>query len=447
MAAIDGSIVLLAFPDITQSLNASLSSSIWTLLIYMIVAATLTVQLGRIGDIYGRAKMFNLGFVVFTIASATAGFAPDILSLIISRGVQAIGASLMLANSGAIIADVFPRTSLGRAYGYIAAGWSVGGILGIALGGILTTLLGWRYIFYINIPIGVLGLYLGLKYLKDVNLTKRHLDIIGMVVLAVSLCLISFGALDAIAQTTGIGVYLAVAGLALGAIFLIYEHRLADPLIDLRHFKNRVLRYSMLAAFFMSVGYMGVIFLVTLYLQGVRGLSPLNAALLLVPGYLISAFLGPQMGKMSDKVGARIIATLGIACFAAATLVYLTLGSSSDVYIVMVASVFTGIGVSMFFPANNRAVMSNAPKDSYGVINGILRNISSIGVLFSYIIAIYVAFASLPSSDALQLFVGTTTIIGGISDSFIAGIHAALTISLVLILIAGAFSLVRGKEN
>ncbi len=445
MAAIDGSIVLLAFPTISQDLNANLSSSIWTLLIYMIVSATLTVQLGRVGDIYGRAKMFNLGFVVFTIASATAGFAPDILSLIISRGVQAIGSALMLSNSGAIVADVFPKEKLGRAFGYIASGWSVGGILGIALGGIITTLLGWRYIFYINLPIGAVALYLGLRYLKDVNIKKRRLDIVGMLLLAASLCLVSFGVLDLIVNTTGISTYLVLAGLVFGILFLVYEHKHPDPLIDLKHFRNRVLRYSMLAAFFMSVGYMGVTFLVILYLQGVRGLSPLNAALLFLPGYLISGVLAPKMGRLSDIYGVRKIATVGILCFGAATLVYITLNASTDVYIVMIASVFTGLGVSMFFPANNKAVMSNAPQDSYGVINGILRNISGIGVLFSYVIAIFIAFASLPPAMAEQLFVGTTTVIGGISDVFIHGIHIALAVAFFFIIIAGIFSLVRGK--
>src|SRR5208283_551428 len=194
MGALDSTIVLLAFPAITDGLHSDFITTIWIILTYLLVIAVTTTQLGRIGDIYGRTTMFNAGFGVFTVGSALCGFSPDIYFLIGSRVMQALGGALMQSNSGAIIADTFPPNSRGKAYGFSSMGWTIGSMLGIVLGGIVTTFIGWQYIFFINIPIGAIALILGLKYLKRAPKVKAKLDIGGMVLLAASLLLISYGA-------------------------------------------------------------------------------------------------------------------------------------------------------------------------------------------------------------------------------------------------------------
>ena len=338
MGALDSTIVLLAFSSITDGLHSDFITTIWIILTYLLVIAVTTTQLGRIGDIYGRTKMFNAGFGIFTVGSALCGFSPNIYFLIGSRVVQALGGALMQSNSGAIIADTFPPNSRGKAYGFSSLGWTIGSMLGIVLGGIVTTFVGWQFIFFINIPIGAVALILGFKYLKPAPKVKAKLDIGGMVLLATILLLISFGATTLASQGLAIS---NAASLLLGALlvplFIAYENRLETPMVDFKAFKDRVLRNSCLATFFVSVGYISVVFLIIMYLQGVRGLSPLNASLLLIPGNVVGALFSPVMGRHSDKIGARIIATVGIICLAVATLMFPALSKCSPLYIVMVA--------------------------------------------------------------------------------------------------------------
>lgn len=448
MAAADSTVVLLAFPDITQSLNTNVSLSIWTILVYMLVTAVMTTQLGKVGDIYGRKKIFNSGFAIFTIGSALCGASPNIGFLIGFRILQGIGAALLLANSGAIVADTFKKEHLGRAYGYIAAGWGGGTLLGIILGGSLTTLFGWPYIFYINVPIGIIAIILGIKYIESRPTHKRQLDLFGILLLGLALFLIAYDSISVadtgLSLSDGIPI---LAGVLLIIVFLRRERRTKDPLIDLSVFKDRILKFSLLAAMFVSLSSFSIFFLITLYLQGIVGLTPLNAALLLSPGALLGLFLSPSMGKLADKIGARLVATLGVVSFGISILVYLTLQANSDPLVVILATIASGFGVAFFYPANNAAIMAHAEPEHRGSMNGLLRTMVNIGGVMSYVVVIYIASTSIPRQVAFQVFVGTTKLLGGLTGAFMDGIHTALVGLLVLMVIAGLLSYARGKTT
>jgi len=445
MGAVDVTIVLLAFPVITESFHSDIATSIWIILAYLLVIAATTTQVGRLGDIYGRSRMFNFGFALFTVGSALCGFSGNILLLIAFRAVQAVGGSIMQANSGAIIADIFPPQRRGRAFGYNALGYTSGALLGIVLGGIITTFVGWQYIFFINIPIGIVAVAAGFRYVKDLNKAKVKMDFFGMAFLAVALFLISLGATGLAAEGFTVpNALFATVGALLVPAFIIYDRKLENPIIDFEAFKNRLFRSSITAAFFVSLGYFSVVFLIIMYLQGIRGLSPLNASLLLTPGYVVGSFMGPLMGRLSDRYGSRKIATLGIVFLEAATLVFLTLRADSSLYIIMLASGIAGVGTSMFFPANNSAVMANIRNRSYGSISGLLRTLQNIGTLGSFVLAISVAALSIPRDVAFQVFLGTLS--GGVSSEFLSGIDAAFYASIVVLAVAGFLSYFRGKE-
>jgi EmrB/QacA subfamily drug resistance transporter len=448
MGALDSTIVLLAFPVINDSLHSDLATSLWIILAYLLVLAVATTQMGRIGDIYGRSKIFNLGFVIFTIGSALCGFSPHIYTLIGFRVVQAVGGAIMQATSGAIIADYFPREKRGRAYGYNSLGFTAGALLGIVLGGIITSYISWQFIFFINIPIGIIAVIIGLRYLKDIEKrTAAKLDLAGMGLLASALVLLSLGLVDFAANgLSSLSIVLAVIGTALIPVFILYDRRLKNPLIDFQALRIRVLRNAILSAFFTSVGYFSVIFLVIMYLQGIRALTPLNASLLLVPGYVAGSFLGPIMGRLSDKYGSREIATIGIFFLGLAIVIYLTMTASSPLYIVLAASAVSGVGTSMFFPANNSAVMANARTGSYGSISGLLRTVQNIGLVGSYVLAISVAAASIPRQVAFEVFVGTKSLSGNVSSAFISGIDHAFYASIAILAVAGVLSLIRGRD-
>lgn len=448
MGSLDSTIVILAFPTISESLHADLVTTLWIILIYLLVVAVCTTQLGRLGDIYGRSRMFNTGFFVFTLGSLCCGLSPAIYWLILSRGIQAFGGALMQANSGAIIADTFPPNVRGTAFGYISLGWTSGAMLGIVLGGIITTYVGWEFIFFINLPIGILATLLGYRYVKDTARADAHLDLVGMVLLGLVLTLVSYAGVDFAGQgLTGINLLLVVLGVAATVLFLFYESRCPWPIIDFAVFKNRILKYSILASFFLSLGYLSVVFLITMYLQGIRGLSPLDAALLLTPGYVVGSMLSPVMGRFSDRYGARLLATSGAAMLILATLVYLTLRLDTPLWIVLAASGISGIGSAMFFPSNNSAVMAHAPPGSFGGISGILRTVQNSGILGSFVVAITVASASIPRSVAFEVFIGTTNLVGGVSEAFLHGIDASLWASIGIMGIAAALSWMRGHED
>ncbi len=447
MGALDSTIVLLAFPVINDSLHSDFVTTIWIILAYLLIIAVTTTQMGRIGDIYGRSRIFNLGFAIFTVGSALCGLSPHIYLLISFRAVQAAGGAIMQANSGAIIADVFSREVRGRAYGYNSLGYTSGAMLGIVLGGIITTFISWQYIFFINVPIGVIAVAAGLKYVKDTTRTPAKIDLLGISLLAVALVFLSLGLVDfTTVGFSALSLTLIVIGAVLLPIFLWYDRRLENPMIDFEALKIRVLRNAVSSAFFVSLGYFSVVFLLIMYLQGIRGLSPLDAALLLVPGYVAGSFLGPLMGRLSDKYGSREIATLGVCFLGAAIFVYLTLGASSSLYIVLFGSAVSGFGTSMFFPANNSAVMANARKGSYGSISGLLRTLQNIGILGSFVLAISVAAASIPRQVAFEVFIGTTILSGGVTKGFIAGIDHAYYVSLAILVVAGVLSFIRGRE-
>jgi len=447
MGALDSTIVLLAFPVINDSLHSDFITTIWIILAYLLVIAVTTTQMGRIGDIYGRSRIFNLGFAIFTVGSALCGLSPHIYLLISFRAVQAAGGAIMQANSGAIIADVFSREVRGRAYGYNSLGYTSGAMLGIVLGGIITTFISWQYIFFLNVPIGIIAVAAGLKYVKDTTRTPAKLDLLGISLLAVALVFLSLGLVDF--TTTGfsaVSLTLIVIGAVLLPIFVWYDRRLENPMIDFEALKIRVLRNAVSSAFFVSLGYFSVVFLLIMYLQGIRGLSPLDAALLLVPGYVAGSFLGPLMGRLSDKYGSREIATLGVCFLGAAIFIYLTLGVTSSLYIVLLGSAVSGFGTSMFFPANNSAVMANARVGSYGSISGLLRTLQNIGILGSFVLAISVAAASIPRQVAFEVFIGTTILTGGVTKDFITGIDHAYYVSLAILVVAGVLSFIRGRE-
>ena len=450
MSAIDTTIVILALPTIAGDLKAELFIAIWIIIIYLLMVAVLTTQLGGLGDIYGRGRIFNAGFLIFIVGSATCGFSPEIYTLIASRGVQAVGAALMQANSNAIIADHFGPKERGKAFGYLAMGWSIGGTLGIVLGGVITTFLGWQDIFFINVPIGLIGFAIGLKYIHDNNRKEAKLDFKGMVLLTGVLTLISYGATDIAGR--GVNTFNAVlimAGLLLLIPFVYLERGLVNPVIKISAFKVQELSRSLTASFLQALGYLSVIFLLIMYLQGIRGYDPLEASLLLVPGYIISSLISPKMGSISDKIGSRIVATAGIFLMAVAVLIYVQLHVDTALYIIIIASIISGVGGAMFWPANSSAVMSSTPRELYGSISGLLRTLSTIGTLLSYVISISVASLSVPRYVAFQVFLGTNALTGNVSNLFLGGIHSALLLSLVFLIVAGIMSYFRttGKKG
>lgn len=247
---------------------------------------------------YGRVRMYEAGFVVFILGSALCALAWDPAAIVGFRLLQGVGGAFVTANSGAVIADLFPPEQRGRAYGYNAVGWSLGAVLGIVLGGAIVTYLSWRWIFWINVPIGLLAVGVAFKVLREQGERRPHrIDLVGMGTFGLGL----FGILWAVTRLAATALDTALIGFLVGgvvllAVFAIVERRQAEPMLDLSLFRIPTMTPSLLASLFQGLANFAVLFLGIMYLQGPRGLSPIDASLLLVPGYVIGGFVGRWPG-------------------------------------------------------------------------------------------------------------------------------------------------------
>jgi EmrB/QacA subfamily drug resistance transporter len=450
MTAIDTTAVILALPTMLTDLQTNVITGIWIIMAYLLVLATLGTQVGRLGDMFGRVRMFNAGFFVFTAASLLCALATNGTEIIAFRAIQGVGGAMVFANSGAIIADTFPPQQRGRAYGLTGVGYSTGAILGILLGGVLTTFVSWRAIFLLNLPVGIITGLVGYRILRERSpLVSRKLDLEGMALLAAGLVLM-LGALTYIAGfgwSTILGIEI-VAGAASIVGFVVWEARFARaPLLDLGLLKRRTLTASIFAAFFQATANLAVLFVVIMYLQGVRGLSPFSSSVLLVPGYIIGAGVAPFAGRSSDRHGARLIASIGLIVMAAGIFVYASLSSTSALGFVVLGSVISGIGNSTFYPSNNSEVMTAAPPGSYGVTSGLLRMFTNIGTVCSFAIALLVVSLAIPRQAAFAIFLGVRVLDPAHFGAFVSGMHAVLYVAVGFVVVALVLSVIRGRRE
>jgi EmrB/QacA subfamily drug resistance transporter len=445
MAAIDTTIVVLALPSMERSLHIALSGIIWVIVGYLLVITVTATQVGRMGDMFGRVRMYEAGFLVFIVGSALCALASNGATIIGFRVLQGLGGAFLTANSGAVLADNFPPERRGRAYGFNAVGWNVGAILGILLGGVIITYVSWRWIFWINVPTGIAALALAIPYLHDQGHRERQrIDWAGMVTLGVGLFFILW-AMVKLATVSFSGEVQAALGIGVAfvVVFAIIERFVSQPMVNLSMFKIPTMPSALLASFFQAIGNFAVLFLVIMYLQGVRGLTPLHASLLLVPGYLIGGAFAPYGGRLADRVGPIWPATVGLTVQIVALAIYAQLGVNTPFAVVVIASIVSGLGSAGFFPANTTAVMAVAPGKAFGTASGLLRTFSNVGMVFSFAVAILVAARSISKRMAFQIFVGTTSLPHHLTAPFNSGLHSAFYSSMTFMFVAALLSATR----
>src|SRR6516164_5122613 len=276
MTAVDTTIVVLALPEIQRGLHVTLSAVVWVIISFLLVITLLATQVGRLGDMFGRVRMYEMGFAVFVLGSLACGLAWNEASIIAFRVVQGIGGAFIMANSGAVIADLYPRERRGRAYGFTSVGWTMGAVIGIVLGGLIVTYVSWRWIFLINVPVGVAALAVAVRVLHDrAERTRRRLDLPGMITLGLGL----FGVLWAMTRlaTTAFDAVVAgylIAGLVLIGVFVLIERYQPDPMLPLSIFRVPTMAASLLASLFQGLASFAVLFLLIMYLQGPGACPP-----------------------------------------------------------------------------------------------------------------------------------------------------------------------------
>ena len=420
MATIDGSIVIIAMPAIFRGIHLSplapgnISYVLWMIMGYLLVQAVLVVTLGRLGDMFGRVKIYNLGFVVFTLASIALSFDPaqgsaGALWLILWRVGQAFGGAMLMANSAAILTDAFPAKQRGMALGVNQVVGIAGQFIGLLLGGVLAAW-DWRAVFWVNVPIGVWGTFWAYRSLREIATTRRaRIDWVGNVLFAVGatslLAAITFGIQPYGGHPTGWTNPKVLTGLIGGAallvIFGIVETKIAEPMFRMSLFKIRAFAAGNAAGLMASIARGGLQFMLVIWLAGIwlpqHGydftVTPLWAGIYMLPltaGFLIA---GPISGTLSDRFGSRIFATAGLL-LAACAFTGLLLLPVNFPYPAFAALIFcNGIGSGLFAAPNTSSIMSSVPAQYRGAASGmrsVFQNSGmslSIGIFFSLMIA------------------------------------------------------------
>jgi len=455
MSAIDSTVVLLALVPITQDLHADYITIVWVVIAYLLASTSLVLSLGRMGDMYGRKKIYNLGFIVFTIGSLLAALSLNGIQLVIYRAIEGIGSAMMIANSLAIISTAFPINERGKAFGINSIVWATGNILGIVLGGFIITYTSWRWIFLINIPIGIFGTVWAWKTLKETKATntKESFDISAAIAFTLGILLIQLGVTDGLLY--GWNSLSSIASFALSPFpfifFVIWETKYAkDPIIDIKlFFGNKMFSTSTITAVLQSLAMFAVNFLLLFYLEGIFGLSVLTASYLIIPMALVNAIIGPIGGRLTDKYGPRIISTLGLAFQSVAILMLSFMNSSTPLWYVAFTEGIFGIGGGLFWPSNTSAVMSGAPKGKYGAASGILSTFRNTGMILSFAVALSAIASKLPPQIVYQLFVGTLSSKLDINTAatYLSAQSYAYHISFGLLILSIVLSLMRPSKS
>ncbi|MDG7044528.1 MAG: MFS transporter [Nitrososphaerota archaeon] len=453
MAAVDSTIVILAILPIAEDLRTDYITIIWVIVAYILVNTSLMLSLGRIADIYGRKRLYNFGFIVFIIGSALSGFSTSGLMLVGFRAVQGIGAALLTSNSFALISEVFPPQERGKAFGLNSIVWGTGSVLGIILGGLIITYTTWRMIFFINVPIGAAGTYLAYRFIKRSNGNggrRESFDIIAAISFTGGLLFALLGATWGLlySWTDPLTLAFFILSPISFAIFAFYEMRLSkDPIIDFRMFRNRVFSFSVTVGLLQSLALFSVNYLLMFFFEGIVGLPIITAAYLILPMALMSSVIGPFAGRWSDRVGARIIGTVGLAIQAVALVLLAMLTLHTSIYDVAAIEAIYGVGGGMFWPANTSAIMSSSSRERYGVASGVMNTFRNTGMVMSFVLALVAATSVIPSAIVYRLFVGNLSgrLSVSLSMAYLSGQRFAFLISTVLLLAAVAMSSVRGK--
>lgn len=390
ISAFMGSSINIALPDIEKTFSMDALTLSWVATAYLLTAAVFLVPFGRLADLYGRKKIYTFGISVFTLSSALSALAFSSESLIIFRVVQGIGSAMIFSTSMAILSSVFTDGDRGRAFGISVAATYLGLSMGPFLGGILTNYLGWRSIFWVNVPAGLVLIYLVLKLLKGewAEAKGEKFDIWGSIILSLSLIALMIG-MSKLPDSSGY--ILLIFGILGIVLFVNIQNRIRFPLIDLKLFSNnRVFALSNLAAFINYSATFAVTFLLSLYLQYVKGLEAQQAGLILVSQPIVMAIFSPLAGRVSDKTEPRLVASLGMLIVSLGLGLLSFVSPETSLYAIVIYLIILGFGFALFSSPNTNAVMSSVEKKSYGIASSILGTMRITGQMFSMGIAMLI---------------------------------------------------------
>jgi len=434
MVSVNGSITLISLPAIFNGINidpfTSFQYLIWVLMGYGLVTATLLLSCGRLSDMYGRVKLYNIGFAIFTFGSILLYLTPDTgdagaIEIIVFRLIQGVGAAFIFSNSAALLTDAFPPDERGKALGLNLIAALSGQFVGLILGGILA-FFNWRYVFLVSVPVGILGTIWAFLKLRETSLPRRarKIDIWGNLTfiggLTIFLIGITYALLPYGKDPMGWGNPWVIASIFIGIILLILfpiiESRVEDPMFKLNLFRNRIFSLANLAGFLSAIARGGVMFLLIMLLQGIwlplHGYSyestPFWAGVFMLPLTVGVVIMGPLSGWLSDKYGSRVFATGGMILATVSFLMLAMLPYDFEYPVFAIALLIMGLGNGMFGSPNIAAIMNSVPPEERGVASGMRSMLQNSGVVISMAMFFTIVIVSLTQTFPPELAASLT---------------------------------------
>jgi EmrB/QacA subfamily drug resistance transporter len=380
--------VNIALPSIGKAFSMDAILLSWVTTVYLLTSAMFLVPFGKIADIYGRKRMFAYGILTFTLASAGSAISNSAAMLIGFRVLQGIGASAIYPIGAAILTSTFPARELGKVLGINVTAVYVGYSLGPFLGGFLTYHLGWRSIFLVNVLVGLIVILLIFWKLKGEwrEAKEEKFDLTGSVLYSVILFSILYGFSQLSAMQ---GLWLVLAGFLGIILFIKWETKMGSPVLEIKLFRNnRAFAYSNLATLIHSSASFAITFLLSLYLQYVKKLTPENAGLILIAQPIVQALCSPFSGKLSDRIEPRIVASIGLALTGLGIYLFIGLDEKTSLVFIVGNLILLGFGYGLFSVPNANAVMSSVESRFYGVASGTLSTMRITGMAFSMGVAL-----------------------------------------------------------
>ena len=448
-------IVTIALPTISQYLDISTSLVSWVVIAHLLVLTSFLLIFGKIGDYVGYKKVFLGGLFLFTVGSYFSGISLDIVQLILSRILQGIGSAMLLSMTPAIISITFPHIVRGKIFGYISLATTVALSLGYGVGGYISEYLGWHWVFFITVPLGITALVMAYLFLPDNSIIEDYhgFDLVGslLIFLAVIALIVSLEMGGRLGWTSPLILLGFLSSLTLILIFYIWESRYPHPLFNMCLLKYKYLNLSIAAGFMTSFVLTGTIFLLPFYLELIMDYTTDIAGLIILIPTLLIVFVGPLSGRISDRVGSKLPSAIGAIFLAIALLVLTvldpTIGKFGIVF-VLIALLMRSLSDGMFSPANNKLVMSHSPPGMMGSVSSLLNTAKYLGLVMGVVIfeTIFDSTVShsaanvegATSTGAFQFSVPVDLLLSGFQDAFLIG-----AIISILIIVASLLS----KEN
>jgi len=375
LSTIDSSIVNVALPTLVQELHAPFAIVEWVVLAYLLTLATLLLSMGRLGDMVGKKPVYVAGFIGFTAGSVLCGLAPSVHWLILFRVLQAIGGAMILALGMAIVTEAFPPAERGRALGLSGAIVSIGIVVGPTLGGLILDVASWHWIFFVNLPVGIAGTLMVLRFVPAGRPAgHQRFDLPGAITLFAALLTALLGM--TVGQRLGFddprALILFAGSLVLMAAFIVLENRSRQPMLDLRLFRNAMFSISLVSGLMTFISLGGTMILIPFFLQGVLGYEPRQVGLLMATIPVTVGMVAPFSGALSDRVGTRPIAVVGLAVVMLGFYSLSTISTGLSTFGYVLRFVPVGLGLGLFQSPNNSAVLGAVPRQRLGVASGLL---------------------------------------------------------------------------